>query len=105
MNQYYLDAEQFRAERDAIVLDVIRNYHVNEWARITHNKSINERPKRLQQLHFDFARRYNVYPQTPQERKDVLCQLRRIRTALRIEYMILRIRRKYFDRIKSVLRV
>lgn len=96
MTQYYSDDKMFRTERDAIVLDVIRNYHVNEWARITHNRSINERPKRLQQLHYDFARRHNACPQTPEERKAVLCQLRRIRNALRIEYMKLRIRRNLY---------
>ena len=87
MDNTYYDFDLFRKRRDALKTDVIRHCYFDDWARITGNRSLDERPERLKNLHHQFeALCFGGFPLTEEQAENWLEELARVRDALKGEY-------------------
>ena len=97
----------FSQERALILREILDKYHFNSGIAITGDRYfIAHRPGRLVKLHNGFGYLANAYV-PPGKEEDYMRELKRIRDELKREYKKLikkEERKKYYDRIKSVLK-
>lgn len=97
----------FSQEKARIVREILDKYHFNSGVAITGDRYfIAHRSKRLERLHYEFGRLAIASYVPPEKEKDYMRELKRIRNALKIEYLKLKIyeRINFYARIKSIYR-
>ena len=87
----------FIREREALIREILDNYHYNSAIAITGDRFfINHCSERLSRLYYRFGCLVYAYV-PPGNEEDYLRKLKRVRNALRVEYVKLRIRRNLYE--------